>query len=66
MILNFDQTPLEFTSPNKITYIDKGSEPVPITNIGDRLTDRYHPRIKLCNSFHITHSNTIDQMKALC
>ena len=36
MILNFDQTPVEFTLPNKTTYIEKGSESVPITNVADK------------------------------
>ena len=36
MILNFDQAPAGFTSPNKTTYSDKGSESVPSTNVDDK------------------------------
>ena len=38
MILNFYQTPVGFTSPNKTTYADKESESVPITNVDDKDT----------------------------
>ena len=35
-ILNFYQTPVGFTSSNKTTYNDKGSESAPITNVDDK------------------------------
>ena len=35
MILNFDQTPLGFTSPNKVTFPERGVETVPIVNVDD-------------------------------
>ena len=38
MILNFDQAPVGFTSPNKTTSSDKGSESVPFTNDKHRFT----------------------------
>ena len=37
MVLNFDQTPVGFTSPHKTTHTDKGSESAPITNVDAKL-----------------------------
>ena len=36
MILNFDQSPVGFSSTNKTSYTDKGSESVLITNVDDK------------------------------
>ena len=36
MILNFDQTLLGFTSPNKATFAKKGARSVPIVNVDDK------------------------------
>ena len=38
LILNFDQTPLGFTSPSKVTFTEKNSQNVPIANIDDKRT----------------------------
>ena len=35
-ILNFDQTPLGFTAPNKATFAEKGGQSVPIANVNDK------------------------------
>ena len=34
--LDFDQTQVGFTSPNKTTIADKGSEYVPVTNVDNK------------------------------
>ena len=36
MILNFDQTVLGFTAPNKSTFTGKGVHSVPIANVDDK------------------------------
>lgn len=36
MILNFDQTPLGYTAPNKATFTQEGSRSVPIANVDDK------------------------------
>ena len=36
LILNFDQTPLGFTCPAKITFTEKNAETVPIGNLDDK------------------------------
>ena len=36
MILNFDQTPLGFTAPNKATFTERGAKTVPIANADDK------------------------------
>ena len=36
MILNFDQTALGFTAPNKSTFTGKGAHSVPIANVDDK------------------------------
>ena len=43
MILNFDQTPLGFTAPNKTTFVEKGAQSVRIGNIDDKyqMTDNF-------------------------
>ena len=80
MILNFDQTALEFTAPNKSTFTGKGVHSKPIASVDDKcqitaifcinivgdflpvqliyggVTDKYHPKVKLPESFHITHN----------
>ena len=38
LILNFDQTPLGFTSPSKVTFTEKNSQNVPVANIDDKRT----------------------------
>ena len=36
MILNFDQTTLGFTAPNKATFTERGAHSVPIANVDDK------------------------------
>ena len=36
LILNFDQTPLGFTAPNKSTFTHKGVHSVPVANVDDK------------------------------
>ena len=38
LILNFDQTPLGFTSPSKVTFMEINSQNVPIAKIDDKRT----------------------------
>ena len=38
LVLNFDQTPLRFTSPSKVTFTKKNSRNVPIAKIDDKRT----------------------------
>ena len=80
MILNFDQTALVFTAPNKSKFTGKGVHSIPIAKVDDKrqltatfcvniggdflrlqliygsVTDKYHPKVKFPESFHITHS----------
>ena len=79
MILNFNQTAVGFTTPNKSTFTGKRVHSVPIANVDDKrqitatfcvnivgdflpvhliyggVTDKCYPKVKLQESFHITH-----------